>query len=262
MLQKCMPFLLLLLLLLSSPVMAEDPSPEVSALADMSTRYTIGPWEGGGSGKACTLSNNEPLSLGMLEISLLHDQVVAKVTPVWPGAQPLLQEFPLDAAAKPRLQIDRYVYDTRGLDRAFSLFRQCLDGKLPETLPNEPLEESEPHSVGKTDWQIIRLMQGSYKYAGYAMLEGSPLGLWVHNTDSFLLSLTTPLQLKPPFVVSVNGRDLEAAPQEGGLLIPLPPEVLRQLEADQTLHLKVAGQDKVFPLKGFRDVVVALQPYE
>lgn len=265
MLEKAMLRLLLVLLLVPVVAVAAPSAPEpdaaVSALTDTTSRYTIGPWEGSGQGSACTLTNSEPLALGSLELSLLHDQIIAQVTPAMPDAQPVVQEFPLDTASRPFYTIGNYVYDTHGLDRAFALFRQCLDGKLPAELPYEPIEESDPAPIDG-DWQMITLKVGNYRYAAYAMLGETGLGLWVHNTDSFVLSITGFKDVAPGAAATLNGQVVSAVPQEDGVLIPLSAEQLHGLEAAGSIVIKIGEAQKSFAIKDFRKVVTALQPHE
>lgn len=236
-----------------------EPDAAVSALTDMQGRYTIGPWEGAGQGSNCTLSNNEPLALGALELRQKGEGIIAQVTPAQANAQPVVKQLPADFAAQPLLTIGKFVYDTHGLGKALELFKQCLANKLPADLPYEPVEESDPVPVAGA-WQMITLKMGNYRYAAFATLGQTELGLWVHNRDSFVLSLNGIRQTAD--TATLNGQPVAVVPQQDSALIPLTPEQLRAFEQSPQLAVKLGGFEKSFDIKGFRDVVAALQPHE
>ena len=253
-----------------APVVDED----VTALADMSTRYTIGPWEGYTLGKTCLLTNAEPLSFATLELSqgirisplaggetsgfnILIDGVdKGKIT------QPLTSELLLAMEKGSFLSIGPYRYDLHGFSKAAALFQKCRDCHLPTELPAQPIEEGDSVSVpGAEGWEIISLMFDGYAYARYAMMDGSALGLWVHNGDEYVLSLTLPPNITSaaPYQLTLNGKNLTYVPQPDSLLLPLSQESLKDIEAAGQVSLKVAGFEKTFQLKGFHAVVMALQ---
>lgn len=282
--------LLLFLLVLPFAAAASQPDAAIAALTSMEGRYTIGPWEGSTQGNRCLLANSEPLSFADFELSGVeaHEEVTLRITPAVPpqdagqtlavqvdtlppvnlgvrmdegGMAMLLPPGLLAQMGKGSfMQAGTYKYDLRGFARAYALFQDCIKKSQPASLPYEPLEESDPAPVaGK--WQMITLKLGEAVYARYAMLGDTALGLWVHNVDTFVLSLTGPheAQVTP---ATLNGEAITVIPQKDGVLIPLPPELLRSLEASGTLSLKLGDTEKSFDIKDFRAVVVALQPYE
>lgn len=295
MLEKTMLRLLLALLLLPVAAFAAPPAPQpdeaVTALTNMEGRYTIGPWEGALQGNTCLLTNNEPLSFASLELSGQQGQQEIKIDlmPVSISPRHDMPTIMIDghpygemqyrnemgggtSTASPEMLsamtkgiffsvYDHYKFDLRGFRQAYELFDACLKKALPDHLPYEPIEESDPVAV-IGDWQKIILEFGDYHYAAYAILGETGLGLWVHNTDSFVLSVDGFKDVLAPEVATFNGQTVSVVPQEDGVLIPLSAEQLRGLEAGGNLEIKIGEVQKSFAIKDFREVVTALQPFE
>jgi len=269
----------------------DEADPAVSALVDMEGRFTIGPWEGSKQGDLCVLANSEPLSFADFELSAPARQsnLTLRITPYASfkaeadgiplqvdsnPMQTLLYRadeggyavaLPQDLAAEMQkglfFHFGSFKYDLRGFEKAFALMQKCMQGAAAEELPYEPLAESEPHEITK-GWQMISLKLGQYRYARYAMLDGTGLGVWVHNVDDFVLSLSGLQQPNGPAKLTLNGAEYVAVPQSDGVMLPLTPELLRALEASPAAKIRWGSVEKTFDLKDFRAVVVALQPYE
>ena len=283
--------ILVALLFVPVAAVAAEPDAAISALADMSTRYTIGPWEGIQQGDVCLLANSEPLNLAGFELTapLEHNTITLRLTPAVPqlvaGSSVSVQvdgnapeELPYRSdeggfamAVPPAilgqmkagrfLSVGDYRFDLHGFARAAAIFDSCINKHLPSDLPLEQITESDLAQVPGSDWQLMTLTLGNYRYAAYAMLGETGLGLWVHNVDSFVISFTG-VAADNVFSVSLNGREVAAVPQQDGVLVPLSAEVLRQLEDAGTLEVKIADTARGYNLRDFRQVVVALQPYE
>ncbi len=284
--------LFLIALLVPSLGWAAEPAadPAVSALTSMEGRYTIGPWEGSLQGDRCVLTNSEPLAFADFELSAQQGQgaVTLRLTPVIPlrgdpdtisskvdRQEPVRLPYRVDEGGfgigMPAVVLESmskgsfftvsdYKYDLRGFAQAYALMQDCMKKTIPAALPYEPLAESEPTKLAG-GWQMITLKLGNYTYARYAMLGESELGLWVHNVDDFVLSLTG-LGENSASTILLNGDSYGVVPQKGGVLVPLAPEQLRKLEEAGTLAVKFGSFDKSFDIKDLRTIVVALQPYE
>lgn len=291
-------FLVLLVLLFPSVGWAAseagtmpEPDAAVSALTNMEGRYTIGPWEGSLQGGRCVLTNSEPLAFADFELGAQQGQanVTLHLMPVVPvrATSSETMAAQVDAHEKAELvyradeggfgmnlpqalleqmtkgsffTVGSYKYDLRGFAQSYKLLQDCMNKAIPASLPYEPLAESDAVEVA-AGWQMITLKLGHYNYARYAMFGASELGLWVHNVDDFVLSLTG-LDEAAAGTVTLNGVAYATVPQKGGILVPLTPEQVRAFEEAKTLTVKFGSFEKSFDIKGFRAVVTALQPYE
>ncbi len=163
-----------------------------------------------------------------------------------------------------------HVYDLHGFSRALALFRDCLAGKVPDTLPDEPLQESDPASVTGTSWQRITLtMKDGYVYAHFAFLPETrdvTLGVWSYAKDRVLLSLSSWRGLGATGPAEATLGLPEGGPlttpvmaQETSLLLPVTGEQLARLAASPRVRIRTGNLDETYDLTGLPAVLATLK---
>lgn len=260
-------FFLLLCLLVSGGSTARAELPGLPAsLTDMSGRFVIGPWIGSLQGGVCQLGNDEPLAGAGLFIS---GKQGAQDIDITIGGQPVTLDLS-QLENKPFYGHDGHIYNLHGFSRALGLFRECLAGHVPDTLPDEPLQESDPVGIVGTSWQAITLsMTDGHVYARYAFLPDQrdvALGLWHYAQDRVLLSLSSWRGLgaagpAEATLILPEGEPLKTPviTQETSLLLPLTAEQIARLAASARVQIQTGGLDESYDLAHLPAVLAFLK---